>query len=138
MKRIYFDNMRNKFWMAIFILAVICFLIGIFEPIEFSNKNLNKYLLRSGFILQAIYFSKMLWYKNYIQWNKKGAFIRINSFLGKSLRFKQINSTEWNEKQLIITKVNGEKITIDLNEIAESDTKKLNDIIVKNTSANSL
>ena len=138
MKRIHFDNMRNKFWIAILILSVICFIIGIFEPIEYSNKDLNKYFLKSGFLLQVLYFSKMFWYKNYVQWNKKGANIRVNSFWGKSLSFDQIKTTELNKKTLTITKNNGNKITLDLNEIAESDSQKLNEIIIKNTIANTV
>jgi hypothetical protein len=138
MKRIHFDNMRNKFWISILILSVICFIIGIFEPIEYSNKDLNQYFLKSGFLLQALYFSKMFWYKNYVQWNKKGANIRVNSFWGKSLSFDQIKTTELNKKTLTITKNNGNKITLDLNEIAESDTQKLNEIIIKNTIANTV
>ena len=78
----------------------------------------------------------MFWYRNYVQWNKKGAAIKINSWTGKSLSFDQIRTTELKEKNLIITKKNGNKITFDLNEIAESDTQKLNEIIVKNTIAN--
>ncbi|WP_445908804.1 hypothetical protein [Yeosuana sp.] len=138
MKRIHFDNMKNKFWITIFILSVICFIVGIFEPIEFSNKDLNKYFLKSGFMLQALYFSRMFWYKNYVQWNKKGANIRVNSFWGKSLSFDQVKKTELNEKTLTITKNNGNEITLDLNKIAESDSQKLNEIIIKNTIANNV
>ncbi|WP_299782840.1 hypothetical protein [uncultured Formosa sp.] len=138
MKRIHFDNMRNKFWISIFILSVICFIIGIFEPIDFSKQDVNKYIMKIGFLLQAIYFSRLFWHKNYIQWNKKGANLRINSFWGKSLTFNQIKKTELNENKLIITKNSGEIVTFDLNEIVESDTQKLNEIIIKNTIANNV
>lgn len=57
----------------------------------------------------------------------------MNSFLGKSLRFDEIKSTELNDQELTIIKTNGQKVTFDLNEIATSDTQKLNEIIVKNT-----
>ena len=130
--------MRNKFWISIFLLSVICFIIGIFEPIDFSKQDVNKYIMKIGFLLQAIYFSRMFWYKNYIQWNKKGANLRINSFWGKSLTFNQIKKTELNEKKLIITKNSGEVVTFDLNKIEESDTQKLNEIIIKNTIANTV
>ena len=58
--------------------------------------------------------------------------------MGKSLSFDQIKKTELNENKLIITKNSGEIVTFDLNEIAESDTQKLNEIIVKNTIANTV
>ena len=136
MKRIHFDNLgKNKYWIIIILLSL--FLIFIEElPIEFENPKIYKYLRTSGFLLQAIYWSKLFWFKNTIQWNKKGAVIRINSFMGKSLSFDQIKKTELNENKLIITKSGGEIVIFDLNEIAESDTQKLNEIIVKNTIAN--
>ncbi|MDM9631502.1 toxin-antitoxin system YwqK family antitoxin [Robiginitalea aurantiaca] len=43
----------------------------------------------------------MFWYKNFVQWNKKGAVIKINSLLGKSLSFDQIIKTELIEKDFI-------------------------------------
>ena len=138
MKKIHFDDMRNWIWVAILILSLIFILGGTFELFEFENPKLNKRISAVGFFLQVIYFSKMFWYKNYAQWNKKGAVVRINSFLGKTLRFDEIKTTELNEKKLIITKFSGNKITFDLNEIEESDTQKLNEIIIKNTIANNV
>tara|TARA_Y100001934_G_C12128359_1_gene666615 strand:- start:327 stop:749 length:423 start_codon:yes stop_codon:yes gene_type:complete len=138
MKKIHFDNMKNWIWIAILILSLIFILSGTFEFMEFENPKINKRISAVGFFLQVIYFSKMFWYKNYVQWNKKGAVIRINSFTSKSLSFDEINKTELNDKKLIITKTNGNKVTFDLKEIEESDTRKLNEILVKNTIANNV
>ena len=136
MKKIHFDNLgKNRYWIIIILLSLI--LIFIEElPIEFENPKVYKYLRVSGFLLQVVYWSKLFWFKNTVQWNKKGAEIRINSFMGKSLSFDQIKKIELNENKLIITKTGGEIITFDLNEIEESDTQKLNEIIAKNTIAN--
>jgi len=43
--------------------------------------------------------------------------------------------TEMNEKTMIVTKTNGEIIELNLKEFSESDTQKLNDIMIKNTIA---
>ena len=136
MKKIHFDNLgKNKYWIIIILLSLV--LIFIEElPIELENPKAYSYIRASGFFLQAIYWSKLFWFKNTVQWNKKGAVIRINSIMGKSLSFDQIKKTELNENKLIVTKTNGEIITFDLNEIAESDRQKLNEIIIKNTIAN--
>ena len=138
MKRIHFDNMKNRIWISILILSLVFIITGGFELIEFENQKVNKIISAIGFFLQAIYFSRNLWYKNYVQWNKKGANIRINSFWGKSLNFEDIKATELNERKLKITKFNGNNVTIDLNEIAEFDSQKLNEIIIKNTIANTV
>ena len=138
MKKIHFDNNKNLIWIAILILSLVFILAGTFEFFDFENPKLNKRISAIGFFLQVIYFSKMFWHKNYVQWNKKGAVIRINSWSGKSLSFEQIKKTELIEKKLIITKDSGNTVTFDLNDIAESDTQKLNEIIVKNTIANNV
>ena len=88
--------------------------------------------------MQALYFSKLFWFKNTIQWNDKGIVIRIKSFLGKSLRFDEIKATELSNKILTLTKTDGQKITLDLNEFQDSDTQKLNEIMIKNTIANNV
>ncbi len=136
MKRIHFDNMKNWIWITILILSGVFILCGGFDL--FENQKINKALTVVGFLLQIIYFTRIFWYKNYFQWNKKGAYIRINSFIGKTLRYDEIKTTELNEKKLTITKDNGKKVTFDLNDIAESDTQKLNEIMMKNTIANTV
>jgi len=137
-KKIHFDNMKSWIWVIILILSLIFILAETFELFEFENPKLIKRISAIGFFLQVIYFSKMFWYKNYVQWNKKGAVIRINSWSAKSLSFDQIKKTELIEKKLVITKDDGNTVTFDLNEIAESDSQKLNEIIIKNTIANNI
>ncbi len=138
MKKTHFDNFsKSWFLITILILSIVFGLIGIFEFIPFENPKINKRMLSGiGFILPALLFIRMFWYKNYVGYNKKGAVIRINSFIGKSLTFNQIKSTELNERKLIITKFKEKKTTIDLNGIAESEAQKLYEIIVKNTIVN--
>ena len=139
MKRIHFDNLgKNKYWIIIILLSLVLILVEFFKPFELENPKVYKYMNVIGFLLQAIYWSKLFWFKNTVQWNKKGAVIRINSFMGKSLSFDQIKKTELNEKKLIITKNGGEIVTFDLTEIVESDIQKLNEIITKNTIANTV
>ena len=136
MKRIHFDNMKNSFWIVILILSIIFIVGGTFELFQFENAKLHKWMSVVGFFLQAIYFCKMFWYENYVQWNKKGALIKINSFMGKSLIFNEIKTFELNDKKLKITKINDSTVIFDLNDITESDTQKLNEILIKNTIVN--
>lgn len=129
--------MKNSFfWIFILILSVIFIGGGTFELFQFENAKSNKWMSVVGFFLQAIYFSKMFWYKNYVQWNKKSALIKINSFMGKSLVFDEIKTFELNDKKLKITKINDNTVIFDLNDIVESDTQKLNEILIKNTIVN--
>ena len=134
MKRIHFDTMRNWIWIVIVVLSVVFILSGTFEIFEFENPEINKRISFVGFLLQVIYVTRVFWYKNYVLWNKRGAIIRINSFMTKSLNFDQIKTSELDEKKLILTKYNGSKVTFDMNNIAESDTHQLNNLILKHVS----
>lgn len=112
MKRIHFDNMKNMIWIYIIILSLIFIITGGFELIEFENPKVNKIISAIEFFLQAIYFSRLFWHRNTVQWNDKGIIIRIKSFLGKSLRFDEIKATELNGKTLTLTKSDGKKLRL--------------------------
>lgn len=131
--RIHFDNLNNNWFLnVILILSILFLLVGIFELIPFENPIINKRISGTGFLLQTLYFSRMFWYKNYVQWNKEGAVVRINSILGKTLQFKKVKTVELTDEKLIVTKINGKKTIVDVSEIAESDIQILNKIILKN------
>ncbi|MBA6154729.1 hypothetical protein [Gelidibacter maritimus] len=138
MKRIHFGNLNKKGRLILLPLILIgLFLIinGAFDFIEFTNPKMNKYLNAIGYLLVFGFSTQMFWYQNYVQWNKRGILIRIKSFFGKNIKFKEIKSTELNDKKLIITETYGNKIEIDLSHIIESDIEKLINIINKNTIA---
>ncbi|WP_256260044.1 hypothetical protein [Winogradskyella luteola] len=88
-----------------------------------------------GYVIVFGFSTQMFWYKNYVQWNSRGMLIRIKSFLGKNIKFKEITSSELINKKLILKTVYGNSIEFDLSEIVESDLEKLYEIIRKNTIA---
>lgn len=130
MKRIKFDNLQiSWFFISMIVLSLVCIIFGFFEIIQFENPIINRRISAIGYASQAVFFSRMFWYKNYLQWNKKGMFIRINSFFGKSISFKTIESAKLENHILTIYKNDGKSFDFDLSDIAENDSKKLNDII---------
>lgn len=130
MKSIHFDKIGGS-WKVnlLMILAFACISIGGLQLIDFENSKIYKYLFATGFIILSIYNTRMFFFKNYVQWNKRGALIKIDSFMGKSFTFDNITGTELNAKTLIITQNNGKVTTFDLTDITENDTQKLNEII---------
>ncbi len=116
-------------WVALLILSVVLIIVGTFELIAFDNPKINGFINAVGFILNATYFSKIFWYKNYVQWNDKGILIKINSFIGKSISFKDITGVRLDGKELIITKTNQIRACFDLSHIIKSDVEKLYQII---------
>lgn len=139
MKQIHFNNLNKKnYWILLLILSLICIVIGAFKPFETLNNTTYKYISICGFLLQVLYFSKLFWHKNTVQWNNKGIVIRIESFFGKSLRFDEIQETTLNKNTLVLTKIDSNKVEIDLSKIEAKDAKKLNAILIKYTTQNNL
>lgn len=129
MKRIKFENLSKTLNVAFLLLSAALIIIGTFELFGDSNPKLNKYSMALGFSLQAIYFSRMFWYKNYVQWNKVGATIRSKSLIGKSISFNEIKNVELETDFLMVTKHNGKVLKIDIQDIEKSDVEKLNNLL---------
>ena len=105
MKRIHFGNLSKKsHWILVPLIFIGLFLIinGAFEFIEFENPKTHKYLNTIGYLIIFGFSTQMFWYKNYVQWNNRGMLIRIKSFLGKNIKFKEIISSELTNKKLML------------------------------------
>ena len=132
MKRIKFDNLQtNWLLISLILISIFCIIFGFFEIIEFENPKINKRISAIGYLSQAIFFSRMFWFKNYVQWNKKGIVVRIKSFFGKSISFENVKNSKLENNILTIYENNGKSYNFDLTEIDEKDSKKLNVIINK-------
>ncbi len=132
MKRIKFDNLQtNWLFISLILISIFCMIFGFFEIIEFENPKINKRISAIGYFTQAIFFSRMFWFKNYVQWNKKGIVVRIKSFFGKSISFENVKNSKLENNILTIYENNGKSYNFDLTEIDEKDSKKLNEIINK-------
>jgi len=134
-KRIHFDKL-DKWTSGILIaLALICISVGIFDLFPDLSTEWTKRISAFGYVFLVIHFGKMFIRPNYVGWNKRGMNIRIKSFLGESLSFKDIKSTDFENGILKITKICGQKIEMDLNGIETEDIDKLNKILIENTLA---
>ena len=115
------------------IISLVLILIGSFEIIDFEYKRTNKILASIGFFTQALYFSKMFWYKNYVEWNKLGMNIKINRIISKSIKFDNVKKLEVDNYNFkIIQKCGREKI-FEIHNIESNDLEKLLKIIKQNS-----
>lgn len=134
MKRIYFDNIgENNYWKFLMFLSLIFILVGVFEPFGLKDVRFYKYISATGFLIQVVFYSKKLWFRNMMQWNKKGAVIKLNTILGETVNFNEIKGIEMSEKTLKITKKDDKVLKFDINGFEETDTQKLNEILIENT-----
>ncbi len=132
MKKIKFDSLQKNWWyISLIVIAFICMLFGFLEIFKFENPNVNKIFSIVGHLSIVLFFSRMFWYKNYVQWNKKGIVLRINSFLGKTFTFEDIKETLLCDEKLNIYMKSGEVTELNLSGFDKSDILKLNEIFNK-------
>lgn len=134
MKRIKFDNLSENWKLKLLVICSIIFLfLGIFEISVFNDSSLNKSFIKIGFLFQVLFFGRMFVYKNYVQWNKKGIYIKVNRFLGTNLSFEDIKKIDYQIDTIVIKKFNDKETFINLHNIHPIDTLKLFEIIQINS-----
>tara|TARA_R110002051_G_scaffold202618_1_gene269218 strand:- start:574 stop:987 length:414 start_codon:yes stop_codon:yes gene_type:complete len=136
MNKMHFENLRDWKLVSILIISAILLILGIFEPFEFISPEIYDKILPAGFLLQIIYTSRIFWYKNYVQWNKLGMTLKINSFFGKHYSFDQISGVEMNTDTLTITKTNGTKTAYNIAGMEKRDALQLQHLILERSSTN--
>lgn len=134
MKKIHFNHLTFKNWTSVLMLISLVFiLMGSFEIIDFEYKRTNKILASIGFFIQAAYYSKMFWYKNYVEWNKLGMNIKINRLISKSIKFENVKKLELDTTNLKIIQKSGSDKIFEIHDIASTDLEKLMKIIAQNS-----
>ena len=135
MKKIHFDRLNGNWkFLVIIILSLLCIVFSLFRPVDFENENVYEWISTAGFLLQVLFWLKMFWYRNYVNWNDKGINIRIKSVLGKSLAFDKIKSVDIDGKRIIITKTDEEILLLNLVEYNEDDIERLYMILISHRS----
>jgi uncharacterized membrane protein YobD (UPF0266 family) len=112
---------------------MIFLLFGIFDISVFNDSSLNKSFIKIGFLFQVLFFGRMFVYKNYVQWNSIGIYIKVNQFFGTNLNFNDIKSINYQDNSILIKKYNNKEIVINLSNIQSSDTLNLFEIIQINS-----
>ncbi|ATA89342.1 hypothetical protein CGC58_06155 [Capnocytophaga stomatis] len=83
------------------------------------------------FLMMFINYSKMFWFRNFVEWNRRGIIIKVNNFWGKTFSFDDIRCFHIENKILEITKENGTKKHINLDGICLESIQKLEKILAK-------
>lgn len=129
MKKIHFTNMTNYYWLSILIFALALIILATFEMIPLENPKYYMYMRALGFVLILLFWVKDIVFKNYVRWNKKAIYIRLNNWKGKNFKFEQILSWEQTKEELRIKKLAGNSIAFDLKDFRKQDQEKLHDIL---------
>ena len=137
MKSINFQNLsikQNIIWIILIISGLIFTLLDIFEVFTFANPLITKYISTFFYFVLTLYFSRAFWGRNVVQWNKKGMTARVNNFWGLTIDFAKISKLSFEENNITITYISGEKKVINLNKIDVKSKKRLQEIFESNNS----
>ncbi|MBP9648632.1 MAG: hypothetical protein KBD91_05155 [Paludibacteraceae bacterium] len=136
MKKIKFDQLNfrsNKTQFFLMILAGTLILLNFLEVFNNFDPRIEKYSNVIAYFILMLIFSKMFWFKNYVQWNKKGIMIKLNNSWGKNYRFEEISNVNLENNQSIISKFNGQRNNFNLQNIDRESINKLINILKTNT-----
>lgn len=130
MKKIHFDNVGgNKLWLVLAIVSLILIIVGLLKPYDMQNPRFYAGISALGFLIIAVLLSRPFWYKNVVQWNKKGMTIRINRWQGEQLKFANVQHVDLDGKMLHVTRKTGADLKLNLEEFSTEDTERLRSII---------
>ena len=115
------------------ILAGTLILLNFLEVFNNFDPRIEKYSNVIAYFILMLIFSKMFWFKNYVQWNKKGIMIKLNNSWGKNYRFEEISNVNLENNQSIISKFNGQRNNFNLQNIDRESINKLINILKTNT-----
>ena len=133
MKRIKFDHKLDRLMLIILFAAILCYLISFYNLFGIEDRH-NKIFALFGGLLNVVALSKMFWYKLYVRWNSKAITIQFNYFSGRTIPFADIETFEFSDSALIISKRRKrKKFFFTTSGIAEEDLRRLESILLKNT-----
>ena len=131
MKHIHFNKLNRFQSIILLLIGFVLILFGFYKDYLGQGSLWTSISSVIGYIFFGLHFSKMFWYKNYVEWNKKGVVYKIKSRLGKTLRFNQVGNVALKNNVLFVTLNDGSKTEIDLHEVFPEDQKKLQEIFLK-------
>lgn len=131
MKHIHFNRLNRFQSIVLLLIGLILILIGFYKDYLGEGSLWTTSSTVLGYLFFGLHFSKMFWYKNYVEWNKKGIVYKIKSRFGKTLRFNQIGDVVRKNNVLFITLIDGSLMEIDLHDVFSGDQEKLQEIFMK-------
>lgn len=137
MKKIYFHALSFKENPIEGLLMITGLVIIIFKlEIDFGAYSDYHFLVKLFLALPSLIFlyifSKIFWYKNIIQRNKKGMNIKINRRWSKNIRFDELKNFEITGNQLILFKKTGENEEFTLDNIEQESIEILSEVLKLN------
>jgi len=131
MKRIFFKEAKFKSWTTVIVLLCLTLIIvGCFRNFEMfglQNYNITRFFWPAGGLIQFTFTTRIFWFKNYVEWNKRNISIKLNNFLMETIAFEKISTVVVDDaaKTLKILLNSGREKVFKTDNIIQNDLKIL-------------
>jgi hypothetical protein len=128
MEKIKFNEVsfsRKPITALILICAGLFPVLGIFELIDFMSEDTIKLVTVACSLGLAFHGLRQFFYRNYVQWNKRGINIRVNNFWGLNFSFSDVKHVNFAEDRYTLQMYGGRTKNIDLSGIEQKSKEQL-------------
>lgn len=135
MKSIKFQELsfrNNRIWGVLLILALIIVLSSLFDYFSLIDAKAAKYLTSFAYLVPLLNFSRIFYFRNIVQWNKRGMTVRVNDFWGFNFSFSEVNRVFYAEDEYTLD-LGGKRKTINLEGVDQESKEKLLTILRRHT-----
>ena len=85
----------NLIWLLLLVASAVFVLLNTFDVLYFENPKVGKWINLVCFLIITTHNLRPFYYRNYVQWNKRGISIRVNSFWGFNFSFADVKRIEY-------------------------------------------
>jgi hypothetical protein len=128
MKSIKFQELspkgKNGIMLALMVAAALFLVLNMFEVFSFLSPKVLKGLTLASYLIVFFHSFRPFFYRNHVQWNKRGITIRVNSFWGANFGFGEVKSVEYSEDVYTVYRYNDRSPKVINLEGIEQDSKE--------------
>ena len=130
-KKVLFHKIHGRSSKILISLALVCLVL---YGVDYFNDMFGRFdsvLLFSAHLILLIFWSRMIFNKSVVSWNKLGVNIKMNGFWGKQFTFDKIRSVEITDSELMIIGRYGKISIFDIRKISMDDRERIANIFVR-------
>ncbi|MFV8280390.1 hypothetical protein ACNKXS_02540 [Christiangramia marina] len=127
-KKVLFHKIHGRSSKILIPLALVCLVL---YGVDYFNDMFGRFdsvLLFSAHLILLIFWSRMIFYKSVVSWNKLGVNIKMKGFYGKQFTFDKIRSVEITDSELMIIERYGKTSNFDIRQISMEDRERIANI----------
>ncbi|TXF90406.1 hypothetical protein FUA23_06340 [Neolewinella aurantiaca] len=123
-------NGSNAPWLVLMVTGIVFIMLNLFEVFSFMDPTVLKFLNAGSYLLAFSVHVRPFLYRNYVEWNKRGIVIRVNSFFGVNFSFADVKSIDYSDDAYrIYTHKGGSPKTIQLAGIEAGSRNRLKEVL---------